>query len=114
MIIKCSRCGKVIKDTFIRLESSIIINRITSNGLIEPCNNMKDSTAELLCGDCFNDYCDCLNSLNSKYGESALNTVVEIVDDIQYQEGMLNPKELASMVEIVDDEDIIYDTKQDN
>nr|DAL61132.1 MAG TPA_asm: zinc-ribbon domain protein [Caudoviricetes sp.] len=111
MIVRCSRCGKIIENTFVRLESSIIVSNITPDGLIENCNNMKESTAELLCGNCFNDYCDCLNQLNEKYDKEALNVVVDIVDDIQYSPSTWDTEDLAKMVEVVDDEDIVYDSE---
>lgn len=111
MIVRCSRCGKIIENTFVRLESSIIVSNITPDGLIENCNNMKESTAELLCENCFNDYCDCLNQLNEKYDKEALNVVVDIVDDIQYSPSTWDTEDLAKMVEVVDDEDIVYDSE---
>lgn len=115
MVIHCSRCGKTIKDMFVRIESSITVSTVTPDGRIENCNNMKDSTAELLCEDCFNKYCDCLNQLNNSYDNSALNTIVEVVDDIQYGTRIsASIEDLAGMVEIVDDEDITYDSENYN
>ena len=87
MKIRCSRCGKVIEDNVvIRLESSVTICELTQSGLNTPYTNFQDPTSEMICKECFNEYCACLNQLNENVQAKNLANMVEVIDDIQYED----------------------------
>lgn len=80
----CSRCGKPIRDITIKITSHYEILKNTEVGTVSEFNNVSEVTSEYLCGDCFDKYCECLDSLNTCPAPVELAT--EIVDDVQYGE----------------------------
>lgn len=84
MKIVCSRCGKIIDDVVIRVESSIVVFKPEPNGMMTPYNNLKEPTSEMLCLDCFDKYAKCLNSLNQDLESNRIANMVEVVDSLQY------------------------------
>lgn len=84
MEIRCSRCNSKITDLVFRVDLKIIPSQITKEGLLRPFPNTGEGTSEMLCKECFEKYCDCLDALNKTYEEDYLANMVEIIDDIQY------------------------------
>lgn len=84
MVIRCSRCGKEINNLLIRVETKFIPSKVSDTGLLEPVANLSEGTSELLCEECFNKYCDCIDSLNVELDDEYLSNMVEVIDDIQY------------------------------
>lgn len=82
--LKCSRCGKTFDDFFVKVTTNYEIIKLEESGLQTMYNNISDATSEFLCKECFDKYCDCLDSLNAEYEGKYLANMVEIVDDIQY------------------------------
>lgn len=84
MKIACSRCGKLIDDVVIRVESSITVFKPEPNGMMTPFNNLKEPTSEMLCLDCFDKYTKCLDSLNQDTENSRIANMVAVIDSLQY------------------------------
>lgn len=84
--VRCSRCGKTIEKTVIRLENTIQVYKISETGVMVPYNNLTEPTSELLCPECFEKYCKCIDELNKEYEGMYLADMVEVVDDIQYDD----------------------------
>lgn len=82
--VRCSRCCKSIEKTVIRLENTIQVYKISETGVMVPYNNLTEPTSELLCPECFEKYCKCIDELNKEYEGMYLADMVEVVDDIQY------------------------------
>lgn len=80
----CSRCGKPIKDITIKITSHYEIIKNTEYGTFSEFNNLSDATSEYLCEECFDKYCECINTLNTL--PSPVDLATEIVDDVQYGE----------------------------
>lgn len=82
--VRCSRCGKVIDKTVIRLENTIQVYKISETGVMVPYNNLSEPTSEILCPECFDKYCQAIDRLNEEYSGMYLADMVEVMDDIQY------------------------------
>lgn len=82
--LKCSRCGQDLEDTLIKLENNITVYKISDTGVMIPYHNLEEPTSEFLCPECFEKYCDCLDELNKEYDGRYLVNLVEVIDDVQY------------------------------
>ena len=81
MKITCSKCGKNIESIVIKVTAHYEILKNTDAGLLSEYNNVSEATSEILCEECFDKYCDCMESLN----DCCCNLdFTEIVDDVQY------------------------------
>lgn len=119
----CSRCGKDIKDMYVKILTSFEVVSLTEEGCAVPYSNISEPTSETLCTECFNDYCNCLNSLNESNNGELLVDMIQVIDEVQYGSGLpdIYPQEssnkdalsvcpcesepfsLAEMVELVDE-----------
>lgn len=82
----CSRCGADIDGIIVKITTSYQVYKNTSEGLKEEYNNTSEATSEMLCPECFDKYCKCLDLLNKEYEGRYLTKMVEVVDDIQYDD----------------------------
>lgn len=60
----CTRCKKDIEDIEVTIKLGISARRKKENGIWENIANLDQESLEILCPDCFNLFCDSLNSLN--------------------------------------------------
>lgn len=84
MKCNCSRCGIELNGIMIKITTSYQVYKNTSEGLVEEYNNTSEATSEMLCPNCFDKYCNCLDTLNKDYEGRYVANMVEVVDDIQY------------------------------
>lgn len=84
----CSRCGKEITDMYVRINTSFEVIKITEEGCHTPYSNLSEPTSEILCQDCFNDYCECLDSLNKMNDGVLVADMIQVIDDVQYGPGI--------------------------
>ena len=84
MRMVCSRCGKKLEDIAIMIKSSITPLKIMEDGRMKPVDNISEPTCEYLCIDCFDEYANCLNTLNEAYSGKYVANMVDVVDDVQY------------------------------
>jgi len=68
-INNCTKCGKKFDE--IRIDVSLLIRteRAKENGIWERLPNLENSSKEILCQDCFDEFTHAFSSLNKKYGE---------------------------------------------
>ena len=83
MTFVCSRCGRLIPSIIIKITTHYEILKNTEQGTLSEFNNVSDATSEYLCGDCFDRYCECINSLNTI--PAPVDMATEIVDNVQYE-----------------------------
>lgn len=84
MKLRCSRCGKILEDIIIKVDSSVTPMKIVDGCQLVPVDNVRETTSEHLCLDCFNAYANCINQLNQAYDGIYQASMVEVIDDIQY------------------------------
>lgn len=84
----CSRCGKELTDMYVRINTSFEVVKITEEGCHTPYSNLSEPTSEILCQDCFNDYCECLDSLNKMNDGVLVADMIQVIDDVQYGPGL--------------------------
>lgn len=80
----CSRCGKEIKDIYTKISTGFEVVSLTEEGCSVRYSNISEPTSEILCSDCFNEYCECIDSLNKKNNGLLIVDMVEVIDDVQY------------------------------
>lgn len=78
----CSRCGSPIKDITIKLTTHYEILKTTDQGTFSEFNNISDATSEYLCESCFDEYCRCIDSLNTI--PAPVDLATEVIDNVQY------------------------------
>ena len=84
MKLRCSRCGEMINGVYIQIMTHYQIKELTEEGNILPYPNATEPTSEMLCPNCFNKYAEVIDSLNQEYQNIYMSNMVEVVDDIQY------------------------------
>lgn len=84
--MNCSRCGKSFKNTnyLIALEQSIKLYQVNNNNIPIEIPNTSEPTKELLCEDCFLEYSDKIDELNTIHNRRLLLNLVETIDEVQY------------------------------
>ena len=86
MKLRCSRCGKELKGAFIQIKTEYQLKEISEEGMIMAYPNASEPTSEMLCPDCFNKYAEVIDSLNQEYQNIYMSNMVEVIDDIQYDD----------------------------
>lgn len=86
----CTRCGKNIEDIEVTIRLGISALRKKENGIWENIANLDQESLEILCPDCFNLFCDSLNSLNyehfppqDNFSRSECNSFLEDEDPVK-------------------------------
>lgn len=84
----CSRCGKELKDFYVNISTTFKVVELSEEGCSIPFSNISEPTQEYLCAECFNDYCNCIDSMNQKNNGMLVLNMVEVIDDVQYGDGI--------------------------
>lgn len=66
---KCTRCGKPFTNLRMRVTLSLYTERMKESGVWEEIPNLNQSSTEVLCEKCFDDFCDVMNQMNVKHVE---------------------------------------------
>ena len=63
----CTRCRREISDIEVTIALGISAQRKKDSGIWENIANLDQTSTEILCPDCFNIFCEAMNTLN--YGD---------------------------------------------
>lgn len=65
----CSRCGKTLTKFRITTILHMETQRIKENGVWENIPNLGNTSKEILCEECFEEFAEILEGMNKKHGE---------------------------------------------
>lgn len=65
----CTRCGREISDIEVTITLGISAQRKKDSGIWENIANLDQTSTEILCPDCFNIFCEAMNTLNYRAEE---------------------------------------------
>lgn len=68
-IENCTRCGKKFDRFRINTILHIDTQRLKENGVWENIPDLNNTSKEILCEECFNEFTDILSKMNKKHGE---------------------------------------------
>ena len=68
-VCKCTRCGRSFTDLRIEISLGMYVSRLKESGVWEGIANLDQTSTEILCPACFDEFAQVLSQLNIPYIE---------------------------------------------